>query len=142
MLDKPGQLLRAAALAQSYRDLHRPGRSSVEPLPYEKATFDAEIADPPYYDNISYSDLSDFFYVWLRRSVGHLYPEHFTPELTPKRAEIIAVAYRHDDDKEEARRAYEQMMEEALRESRRVLAPARPTALLEPLQRRLTCRVG
>ena len=40
-------------------------------------TFDAVIVDPPYYDAIQYGDLSDFFYVWLKRSIGHLYPGAF-----------------------------------------------------------------
>ena len=46
------------------------------------ASQDAVITDPPFYDNISYADLSDFFYVWLKRSVGFLYPDHLGGELT------------------------------------------------------------
>ena len=42
--------------------------------------------DPPYYDNIGYADLSDFFYVWLRRSLSTVYPELFQTVLTPKRS--------------------------------------------------------
>ena len=63
-------------------------RTSATQLPDHDGTYDAVITDPPYYDNISYSDLSDFFYVWLKRSVGFLYPEHLAGELTPKRREI------------------------------------------------------
>jgi len=44
---------------------------------------------PPYYDNVPYSDLSDFFYVWLKRTIGDLYPEFFVTPLTPKSEEII-----------------------------------------------------
>lgn len=51
--------------------------------------------DPPYYDNIGYSDLSDFFYVWLRRSVGHLFPDLFSTLLVPKHQELVANPYRH-----------------------------------------------
>lgn len=51
--------------------------------------FDAVITDPPYYDAVPYSELSDFFYVWLKRSVGSLYPDQFTTPLTPKGAEIV-----------------------------------------------------
>lgn len=51
--------------------------------------------DPPYYDNISYADLSDFFYVWLRQSLSTLYPEIFTTISTPKTEELVAVTYRH-----------------------------------------------
>ncbi len=45
--------------------------------------------DPPYYDNVQYGELSDFFYVWLKRSIGHLHPEAFLWELTPKEGEIV-----------------------------------------------------
>lgn len=49
-------------------------RGSATTQPWPDASFDAVITDPPYYDNVSYSNLSDFFYVWLKRTVGHLYP--------------------------------------------------------------------
>jgi putative DNA methylase len=45
--------------------------------------------DPPYADNVPYADLSDFFYVWLRRTVGDLYPEAFQWTLTPKDEEAV-----------------------------------------------------
>jgi putative DNA methylase len=51
--------------------------------------------DPPYYDNIGYADLSDFFYVWLRKGIGTLYPDLFSTLLTPKTAELIAEPSRH-----------------------------------------------
>ncbi len=51
--------------------------------------------DPPYYDNVPYADLSDFFYVWLRRALRHCYPELFTTLLTPKTAELVADQFRH-----------------------------------------------
>jgi putative DNA methylase len=53
--------------------------------------------DPPYYDNVGYSDLSDFFYVWLRRSIGTLYPALFETILTPKADELVANPFRHKD---------------------------------------------
>lgn len=52
--------------------------------------------DPPYYDNIGYSDLSDFFYVWLRRSLSEIYPGVAGTMLTPKAEELVANPYRHD----------------------------------------------
>jgi len=52
--------------------------------------------DPPYYDNISYSDLSDFFYVWLRRSLRGVYPELLSTMLVPKAEELVANPYRHN----------------------------------------------
>ena len=94
--------------------------------PDHDATYDAIITDPPYYDNISYADLSDFFYVWLKRSVGFLFPEHLAGELTPKQREMIVAPYRHEGDKDAARAFYEEEMEEAFREAHRVLKPEAP----------------
>ena len=51
--------------------------------------------DPPYYDNIGYADLSDFFYVWLRRSLGSVFPDLFATMAVPKTEELIATSYRH-----------------------------------------------
>ncbi len=52
--------------------------------------------DPPYYDNIGYSDLSDFFYVWLRRCLQEIHPQIVGTMLTPKVDELVANPYRHD----------------------------------------------
>jgi putative DNA methylase len=98
-------------------------RGSATALPWPDASFDAVVTDPPYYDNVSYSNLSDFFYVWLKRTIGHLYPEHFTSEATPKKSELIAAFYRHGGSKEKARLAYEEMMAQSFREAHRVLKP-------------------
>lgn len=51
--------------------------------------------DPPYYDNVPYADLSDFFYVWMRRSIGDLFPDVFATLTVPKAEELVAFAYRH-----------------------------------------------
>jgi putative DNA methylase len=51
--------------------------------------------DPPYYDNIGYADLSDYFYVWLKRSVGDIYPEVFSTITVPKSDELVAMPHRH-----------------------------------------------
>src|SRR5690606_18752521 len=51
--------------------------------------------DPPYYDNIGYADLSDFFYVWLRRSARAIYPGLFATVAVPKAEELVATPYRH-----------------------------------------------
>jgi putative DNA methylase len=51
--------------------------------------------DPPYYDNIGYADLSDFFYVWLRRPLRQIFPQLFSTLATPKAEELIATPYRH-----------------------------------------------
>ncbi|MDH7515186.1 MAG: DUF1156 domain-containing protein, partial [Bacteroidota bacterium] len=85
-------------------------RGSATALPSPALNFDAVITDPPYYDNVPYADISDFFYVWLKRTIGHLYPEHFATEGTPKKQEAVADAMRHGGSKEKARHAYERMM--------------------------------
>jgi len=77
-------------------------QSSATSLPYPPDTFDAVITDPPYYDNVPYSYLSDFFYVWLKRTLGDLYPELFATPLTPKAEEIVA--YTHQGGLRLARR--------------------------------------
>ncbi len=63
--------------------------------------------DPPYYDNIGYADLSDFFYIWLRKAIGQLYPSLFSTLLTPKSQELIATPYRHGGDKHKAQKFFE-----------------------------------
>lgn len=69
--------------------------------------------DPPYYDNIGYSDLSDFFYVWLRRALQPIYPELFGTLLTPKSPELIASPYRFDGSKLKAQEFFEQGLGQA-----------------------------
>ena len=58
--------------------------------------------DPPYYDNIGYADLSDYFYIWLRRSLRHIYPDLFNLMLVPKVEELVANPFRFDGDKSKA----------------------------------------
>ena len=69
--------------------------------------------DPPYYDNIGYADLSDFFYVWLRRSIKSIVPELFDTIVVPKTAELVATPNRHGS-KEEAERFFLEGMTEAM----------------------------
>lgn len=66
--------------------------------------------DPPYYDNIGYADLSDFFYVWMRQSLKDTYPELFSTMLVPKVEELIATPYRHDGNVEKAKNFFEDGM--------------------------------
>ncbi len=91
-------------------------------LPYPENFFDAVITDPPYYDNIPYSHLSDFFYVWLKRTVGDLYPELFATPLTPKAEEIVAYS-RREGGFEEGKKFFEDMITRAFKEIHRVLKP-------------------
>jgi putative DNA methylase len=64
--------------------------------------------DPPYYDNIGYADLSDFFYVWLRRSLAPLYPDLFSTLLVPKKQELVATPYRFEGSKQRAQEFFEE----------------------------------
>ncbi|GHS93860.1 hypothetical protein AGMMS50276_05270 [Synergistales bacterium] len=66
--------------------------------------------DPPYYDNIGYADLSDFFYVWLRQSLKGNYPDLFRTMLVPKTEELIATPYRFDGSREKANAFFESGM--------------------------------
>lgn len=63
--------------------------------------------DPPYYNNIDYADLSDFFYVWLRRCLKDIYPDILSTLAAPKTAEIVASPFRHDNDKDLAKAYFE-----------------------------------
>lgn len=73
-------------------------------------------SDPPYYDNIGYADLSDYFYVWLRRSLKDVYPKIFRTVQVPKDEELIASPYRHQNDKDRAKDFFESGMSAACRQ--------------------------
>lgn len=66
--------------------------------------------DPPYYDNIGYADLSDFFYVWMRQALKNTYPSIFKTMLVPKTEELIATPYRHEGSVEKAKDFFENGM--------------------------------
>jgi putative DNA methylase len=71
--------------------------------------------DPPYYDNIGYADLSDFFYVWLRRSLASIYPSEMSTLLVPKSQELIAASYRFNGDRRRADAHFEEGLGTAFR---------------------------
>ncbi|MDR3185499.1 MAG: DUF1156 domain-containing protein [Christensenellaceae bacterium] len=71
--------------------------------------------DPPYYDNISYADLSDFFYIWLKKAIGHQYPDMFSTTLVPKIEEITAMPYNFDGDRDKANSFFEDTMLKAFK---------------------------
>jgi putative DNA methylase len=102
-----------------------PSRSPGTPMQADASELDYRGAlistDPPYYDNIGYSDLSDFFYVWLRRSLRGVYPDLLSTMLVPKAEELVANPYRHDG-KDGAKSFFEDGF-------RRVFARARQAAL-------------
>ncbi|MGQ9713954.1 MAG: hypothetical protein ACUVST_04240, partial [Anaerolineae bacterium] len=102
--------------------------------PWPDEYFDAVLTDPPYYDNVPYADLSDFFYVWLKRIFAPfpqrgreaggegLYPDLFATPLTPKSEEMVVDTVRRGGA-EKARAFFEGKLTEAFREIRRVLKP-------------------
>jgi len=84
--------------------------------------------DPPYYDNVMYSECSDFFYVWMKRTLGSVYPQFFTDELTDKDNEAVANVARFEgvgrgNKRELAEKDYERKMAACFREMNRVLHP-------------------
>jgi putative DNA methylase len=92
-----------------------PGTAIVEDAAFGETGGRLLVAtDPPYYDNISYANLSDFYYVWLRRSLGDTYPELMSTVVTAKHDEIVADPTRHGGA-DAARRFYEERFEQAFR---------------------------
>ena len=89
-------------------------------------TIDAVVMDPPYYDNVMYAELSDFFYVWLRRTAGHVFPELFRRQLTDKDNEAVANPARFQGQKGAralAGKDYQERMASIFAECRRTLKP-------------------
>jgi putative DNA methylase len=82
--------------------------------------------DPPYYDNVGYADLSDFFYVWLRRSLCKVYPDLFSTLLVPKAQELVATPYRFGGDGEKAKAFFEEGLGKAFARMREVQHPDYP----------------
>jgi putative DNA methylase len=81
---------------------------------FVKKSFKSIIStDPPYYDNIGYADLSDFFYIWLRRSLLNIYPNLFPTVVVPKKEELVATPYRFGGDTERAKKFFENALYDA-----------------------------
>ena len=99
--------------------------ASATNLPYDNEYFDAVCTDPPYYDSMQYSSTADFFYVWLKRCVGHLHPELFRGTLTPKKHEVIEtkgnIRMQSPDSVVRDSDGYQILMSQALSEIYRVL---------------------
>ena len=84
--------------------------------------------DPPYYDNIGYADLSDFFYVWLRRSLKPVFPDLFATLAVPKAEELVATPYRHGG-KEKAESFFLDGMTQAMHRLAEQAHPAFPVTI-------------
>ena len=92
----------------------------------EDGSIDVVVMDPPYYDNVMYAELSDFFYVWLKRTAGHVFPELFRRYLTDKDNEAVANPARFRGQKgakARAGREYQERMALIFAECRRTLKP-------------------
>ena len=84
--------------------------------------------DPPYYDNIGYADLSDFFYAWLRRSMKPIYPEAVTTLAVPKAEELVATRYRHGG-RDEAEKFFLRGMSKAMARIAEQAYPSLPVTI-------------
>ena len=102
-------------------------RASATKLPYDSNMFDMICTDPPYYDSMQYSKTADFFYVWLKRSVGHLHLDLFQGTFTPKKHEVVEtkrdVRAPSQNSVVRDKDGYRALMEISLREMHRVLKP-------------------
>lgn len=100
-------------------------KGSAASLPIEPASIAHICMDPPYYDNVQYAELADFFYVWEKRTLGRIFPEYFSDELTDKENEAVANPERFASmgrrKKELATLDYESKMTAIFGEARRVL---------------------
>ena len=97
--DSSGNLLLGVAQAAKILDLlgkQKVGYSAqTDATSQTKSWCSVVSTDPPYYDNIGYADLSDFFYIWLRRSLRQVFPHLFATLTVPKAEELVATPYRH-----------------------------------------------
>lgn len=84
--------------------------ASGDKLEFPSKSLTAVVTDPPYYDAIAYADISDFFYVWLKRTIGYLYPLAFSTPQTPKKDECTALKHHHNDSETEARKHFEEKL--------------------------------
>ena len=96
------------------------------------------VTDPPYYDNIDYADLSDFFYVWLRPLLRDIYPELFAGILTPKDEEITAIPSRFEDP----RQRFEDLLNKTLKLIRERCSPEFPSSIFYAYKQQEEERVG
>ena len=85
--------------------------------------------DPPYYDNIGYADLSDFFYIWLRRSLRTVHPDVFSTLLTPKDSELIATPHRHNGSSDLAREHFRNGFNYTFNQLKSIVSPDFPMTI-------------
>lgn len=88
------------------------------------------VTDPPYFDQIGYADLSDYFYVWHRKALRNVHPDLYTTIVTPKSEELIANPYRHDGDKEAAAQYFIDGFTETFKALKTSAAPDHPIIIV------------
>ena len=105
-------------------------RGDARDLPLDDASVDCIVFDPPYEENVCYAELSDFFYVWLKRTAGYVFPDDFTDYLTEKDQEAISSPARFKNRAAKGKSAktmaiqdYQEKMAEIFGECRRVIKP-------------------
>ena len=86
--------------------------SSGDKQQFDNKSLTAVVTDPPYYDAIAYADVSDFFYVWLKKTLGNIFPLNFSTPQTPKAEECTAMKHHHNDDEQEANNHFETKLTE------------------------------
>lgn len=122
---------------KAYSDFHDLSGDSEAPvdvfqgdaasLPIDAKSIQTIVLDPPYYDNVMYAELSDFFYVWLKKYLGEIYPDFFSRELTDKKSEAVANQAEYEgiagdhSKRELAKNDYENKMTKIFHEMYRVL---------------------
>ena len=120
-IDKMARVLESLASLTGYGCIVAAASAGAHPLPSDSAH--ALITDPPYYDAVPYAHLSDFFYVWLRRSVADIHPDLFVEKLTPKQAEVVVDRPHELSTSNHDVEFYERELTNAFGEGRRILRP-------------------
>jgi putative DNA methylase len=126
-LEKTGEAVaRAVSMALSATS---PGHAQQADAASQEVTLDKVVStDPPYYDNIGYADLSDFFYVWQRRALKLVFPDLFATLAAPKAEELVATPYRHGS-KEKAESFFLAGMTQAMHRLAEQAHPAFPVSI-------------
>ena len=111
-----------------YSDI-KPGRIVNQAVSEAASIVDEKVmivTDPPYYDNMGYADLSDFFYIWLRRALSDIHPDYFSTILTPKAEELAAIRHRFNGDRKKAEEFFISGFEDAFRELTKIQSDEYP----------------
>jgi len=114
--------IRHCASAPKVATVNRSSAAQVSPDFVQNAV-DLVITDPPYYDSVPYADLSDFFYVWAKRSLGSVFPDIFATVLSPKRDEAVQLAERNPTYAYKTKERFEKLLTDCFRSARQSMKP-------------------